>query len=371
MIRTLSAPAEAVCSKEYCNVAAQALGLDPVGHAREFDDAVVIETPLPWRRSMYEKAGALPQEVIDLMALWLERYQAGQPYNHCPLMVAPDPAYSQPGYRRVIFFSRRPGPITHFDRAEYLVPEDEAGPLVWALYETQEELDRFAPYLVPAAPDGRQVRDLMICTHGSVDVVCGKFGYPLYRYLRDEYANDSLRVWRVSHFGGHVFAPTLLEMPTGHYWAYVGEAQAEQIALRCGDVADLRGHYRGWAGVADGFVQAAEWAAWQREGWAWFDYAKQGEVLVQDPTGEEPRWAKVQITYTRPDGTTGVFAAHVEITHMIETKPSTDQDRRYAYPQYTVTELWGAEPLAAEAAVDNGIVLLGEAAVTMKGEPSK
>lgn len=327
------------CTSDYCNLVAKALGLDPAGHGREFNDAVLLETPLPWKRVMYEQAGVLPQEMIDLLGLWLARYRAGQSYNHLAMTIAPDAQYSQPGYRRVIYFSRRSGAIAHFDRAEYLVPEAEVGPLVWALYEAQAELPSFEPYRLPAtAADGTQVRDLLVCTHGSVDVACAKFGYPIYRFLRDHYANEALRVWRVSHFGGHVFAPTLLEMPTGHYWAYVGEAQAHQIATRTGDVAQLRDHYRGWAGLASGFMQAAECEAWQREGWAWFDYAKSGAMISQELDTATPQWGQVQIDYRRPDGTTGSFVTQVEITTHIKTHHSTGKEQQSIYPQYAVTE---------------------------------
>ena len=334
-----SAPPLEICAKQYCNVTAQLHGLDPAGHARAFDDAILVETPLPWKRDLYEKAGALPQAMVDLLALWRTRYQAGEPYNHLPLLIAPDPAYSQPGYRRVIFFYRQPGPMVHYERLEYLAPEAEVGPLIWALYEAQDERPRFEQYRVLAdAPKGRPLRDLLVCTHGTVDVACAKFGYPLYQHLRSEYANDNLRIWRVSHFGGHVFAPTLLDMPTGHYWAYISEAQAEQLVAQHGDVADLRGHYRGWAGMAGGFAQAAECAAWQREGWAWFDYAKCGEVIEQDSSSDMPKWAKVQIAYHRPDGTTGCFAAHVDMTHNVETKHSTAQEQPHPYAQYAVAD---------------------------------
>lgn len=88
------------------------------------------------------------------------------------------------------------------------------GTLAWALYEAREQLPTFERYRVP---DADKVRDILVGTHGTIDVACAKFGYPLYRHLRDTYADEGLRVWRVSHFGGHVFAPTLMDMPTGHY----------------------------------------------------------------------------------------------------------------------------------------------------------
>ena len=350
MLTSLSLAQESGAA-HFCNVAAHALGLDPAGHARRFDDAILVETPLPWRRTLYERAGALPQEMIDLLALWLARYRQGQPYSHCPLLIAPDPATSRPGFRRVIFFRRPPGAFAHYTRAEYFVPEEEAGPLAWALYEAQGQLPRFDAYRLPEAPVGSPVRDLLVCTHGAVDAACGKFGYPLYRSLRDAPADaepGALRVWRVSHFGGHVFAPTLLELPSGHFWAFVGDEQGAQIARRSGDAAALRGHYRGWAGAEDGFAQAAECAAWQREGWAWFDYAKSCTVTALDSAGAAatangdadapaPRWAEVRLDFTRPDGTRGAYAARVEAAPPVHTQPHTGRADAYAYPQYAVT----------------------------------
>lgn len=205
---------------------------------------------------------------------------------------------------------------------------------MWALFEAKATLPQFDAYRVnhEHAP-----RDLLVCTHGTIDVACAKFGYPLYRHLRDTYADEHLRVWRVSHFGGHVFAPTLIDMPTGHYWAYIGEAQADQIVQRQGDVTKLRGHYRGWSGLPDGFAQAAERELWQQMGWAWFDYARTGEVIAQDHDPAKPTWAEVSLAYQPPGCALQCVTQPVEVTHWIETVGSTDQAARYPYAQYAVT----------------------------------
>lgn len=320
--------------KSYCNVAAQALGLDPGGYGGHFHDAVLIETVLPWKRELYEEAGALPQEAIDLMALWLQRYHETGVYGHRPLLIAPDPVYSQPGYRRVIYYERPTGPFAHYVRQEYLVPEEDTGLLLWALFEAKTTLGQFAKYRVNVNHDQR---DILVCTHGTIDVACAKFGYPLYRHLRDTYADAHLRVWRVSHFGGHVFAPTLMDMPTGHYWAYIGEEQAAQIVARQDDVARLRGHYRGWAGLPAGFAQAAERALWQRLGWAWFDSAKQGEVIAQDDNTEKPTWAEVRITCCGPNAPERSHTLRVEVAQWIETFGATGRQETHPYAQYAVT----------------------------------
>lgn len=338
---------QAVPEKEFCNVRAIQLGVDPVGHAGHFDDAIVFEAALPWKREMYKTAGTIPQELLTLMETWLERYRAGQPYNHRPLLVAPDPLYSRPGHRRVMFYTRPAEAFAHYTKCEYVVPEALTGPLIWALYEAHETLPDFEAYRTPEADT---VRDILVCTHGTVDVACAKFGYPLYRHLRDRYADETVRVWRVSHFGGHLFAPTLMDMPIGHYWAYIEPAQTDQLMARNGDAADLRGYYRGWSGMGRSFAQAAEREMWQRIGWAWFDYAKQGVVLAQDENPEDPQWADVQITYTAPDGTTGVCTLHVEVTHHIETQYSTDSAETHPYPQYAVAVL-NEETLALHPAI--------------------
>ncbi|MEM7126020.1 MAG: sucrase ferredoxin [Chloroflexota bacterium] len=326
--------------KAFCNVAARELGLDPAGHAGSFNDAVLIETKLPWVRSIYQEAGALPQEAIDLMGLWMERYKETGVFGHRPLLLAPDKEYSQDGYRRVVFYDKPSDgtPFEAFSQREYLVPDEDLGLLLWALFEKPETLPEFDDYQVPMA---QIARDVLVCTHGTIDVACAKFGYPLYKMLRDDFAGkpcyENLRVWRVSHFGGHVFAPTLMDMPTGHYWAYIGEEQAAQIVERSGDVSGLREHYRGWAGLDRGFTQAAERELWQQKGWSWFDAPKSGQVIGKDEQ-DDPQWADVQLTYIH-DGVEEVYQAHVDIEKTIETHPSTDRDNLYAYPQYRVGPL--------------------------------
>ncbi|MDX1993215.1 MAG: sucrase ferredoxin [bacterium] len=323
-------------AKSYCNCLAQERGLDPVGHAGHFEDAVLVETPLPWKREMNQQAGTHPQKMIDLLALWLEQYYAGRGYPHLLLAIAPDPDYSREGFRRVMFYTRPEGLFAQFSQLEYLVPEAEVGALVWTYYQERQALPSFDRYRVPAS---KNVRDILVCTHGTVDAACAKFGYPLYRHLRDIYASERLRVWRVSHFGGHVFAPTMMDMPTGHYWAYVGEEQAARIVTRQGDVGALRGHYRGWAGLGDGFQQAAECALWQRYGWTWFDIPKSGATLGQDAPEHAPEKAVVRMTYLPAGSTLPVEADfQVAISQHLETPHSTAAAQPYAYPQYRVVE---------------------------------
>ncbi|MEO0563017.1 MAG: sucrase ferredoxin [Chloroflexota bacterium] len=323
-------------TKTYCNCLAEERGLAPQGHAGSFQDAVLIETPLPWKRGLFQEANPLPQEMIDLLQRWLAHYQETGEYGHRPLVIAPDEAYSHAGQRRVIFYTRPDGLFARYEKQEYLVPEEHVGALLEVWYGDQAALSDFDSYRVP---DADAMRDILVCTHGTVDVACAKFGYPLYKHLRDNHTDESLRVWRVSHFGGHVFAPTLMDMPTGHYWGYLTEDAASQIMRRAGDVKALSGHYRGWAGAQHGFQQAAEHALWQIHSWDWFGTPRAAETISQDDDTENPQWADVRVRYLTPKTLNEhVHEVRVDVSHTVATPPSTDHEKEYPYPQYRVRD---------------------------------
>jgi hypothetical protein len=63
----------------------------------------------------------------------------------------------------------------------------------------------------------------LVCTHGSRDRCCAKWGMPVFEALR---ARDPQRVWQSSHLGGHRFAPTVVALPLGLMW---GRLTIEQI----------------------------------------------------------------------------------------------------------------------------------------------
>jgi hypothetical protein len=215
--------------KEYCNALAREKGLDPVGYAGMFDGAIVLEIPLPWPRKVFLDPDKVTPEVVETVQTFYALPPEQRP-RLVPMAIAPDHEYSIPGFRRFIRFNRQPG-AAQFERIEYLVPEQHYGKLAQAALIAPERLSEFAPYRV----DAPETRDLMVCTHGAVDAACAKFGFTLYRYLRQNHAGEHLRVWRCTHFGGHVFAPTLIDLPIGQYWAYVETPQADQIASRAGD----------------------------------------------------------------------------------------------------------------------------------------
>lgn len=58
----------------------------------------------------------------------------------------------------------------------------------------------------------------LVCTHGTHDRCCAKFGLPIYRELARAAPGAS---WQCSHVGGDRFAPNVLCFPHGIYYGHV------------------------------------------------------------------------------------------------------------------------------------------------------
>lgn len=299
------------CSHKYCSEASLAAGEDPIGTATPVELLVILEVALPWEPEIWKSRG-FPAGVFDRVAAAINR---GVPIRL--LCIAPDAEYSRAGLRRMMVLRRPQGPIARFDREEYLLPEPALLPLIDALIEGRP-LTPFAPH--QQAVEG--VRDLMVCTHGSVDTACARYGVPAYERLRREYAGavPGLRVWRISHFGGHRFAATVLDLPEMRAWAHLDADAIDLLARREGAPAGLRRFYRGWCGLATPFEQALEREALEQEGWDWLAWEKEGRVLQQSEDGAR---AEVALHFRKPDGGAGLYQAWVEVGGQVSTVMKT------------------------------------------------
>jgi hypothetical protein len=268
--------------EQRCSLYTRTVGEEPAGtapaHARYF----IFELPLPWAPDV-EDSRHFPAGLLPILK---GSGKAGRPIKvRC---VVPDTDYSLPGQVRAWYLEQPEGPATAFRKAEYLLPPDQLLPLAEAL--AGGHAAPFEGYRV--ASEG--VRELMVCTHGAHDVCCGSFGAPLWRVLREQYAAPSqgrIRAWRISHLGGHRFAPTLADFPEGRFWAHLEPALLDLLVYRNGPVEPLRSHYRGWAPAGRQGEQLVEREAFLREGWAWTEWPKSitagegGRVRIDYPGG--------------------------------------------------------------------------------------
>jgi hypothetical protein len=67
----------------------------------------------------------------------------------------------------------------------------------------------------------------LVCTHGKRDKCCAKFGYALYKSLREGAARE--HVWQSSHVGGDRFAANLICFPHGLFYAHVTPDAGREI----------------------------------------------------------------------------------------------------------------------------------------------
>jgi hypothetical protein len=313
-------------ARRLCSVIAKEQGDNPLGSAWAVRRMLAMELALPWPEDFFT-ARAFPEGMGEkLEALWAEHPDTGI------LAFAPDRHHSVPGLTRVIDFRYPDPPHAAAERHEYLVPMEQVG--------------EFFPRLFVDDPTALQVagvqaveyagRDLFVCTHGTVDACCAKFGFPLFHELHRiaSEVDDSVRVWRSTHFGGHRFAATLIDFPEGRFWGFMTPDLGRRLIARDGDVAALRGAYRGWAGHVSVPAQHLEGEILMREGWGWTTCPQQVEMLDDSSPGT----VSLRITALPPGGAPVVYEGTVKEAGPLAVLHSTDGELEDEM-QYEVRDL--------------------------------
>lgn len=315
-------------TREMCSLLSLERGEDPIGSAVVNEHYVIMELPMPWPHDAWHSP-VLPAGVREVA-----RSAQANGLDVRSLAIAPDVEHSLEGYTRLFHFKRPQGYFARFDKEEYHLPTHLVADLMSALYAGGAALSPFEQY----RQDSAHIRELFVCTHGTRDACCGKFGYQLYEALRNRYVPASegrLRVWRASHLGGHRFSPTLLDFPYGHYWGRLNARSVATLLAHDRPPGTLRMNYRGWAGL-DKLAQAAEREILEQVGWDWLDYLKSSQVLEKGEAG-----ARVRIEYASPDGSDmGTYEAVVESDGTVLTIGSCRGDEPpKEREQYRVTGL--------------------------------
>lgn len=318
---------------QFCSVVSKANGEDPIGTANKADIYLIMEIPLPWTEE-HLFGNPLIKKILGFV-----KELRQQNIRVIPMAIAPDKEYSVSGYSRVIHYRRRTQYEAQFEKQEFLVPKNQFAQLVTTLLQHPDQINQFESY----RQRNSCIRELMVCTHGNVDAACARFGFPIYQKLRQEYAaksNGNLRVWRCSHFGGHQFAPTCLDLPTGQFWGHLEPEILDNLVHRNGTVEQLRKYYRGWSGLTK-FEQIVEREIWIKHGWDWLNYQKSGQVLAVDKSNDDADWAEVRIDFNASDGSIqGSYEARVEVCdRVISALNSGKEQPLQSVKQYRVTQL--------------------------------
>ena len=316
-----------------CAPMARAMGYVPTATAASTPAFLLVEAPLPWPDDVGEHPALAP--LGPVLRAHGARLQALVPNGETPEGHVRLIAYRQPG--------GPDGPLTRYVRHERVVPATDVAA------EAESLLDH-----VVLAPEGRSIRrpsgarterdvpeddlvDVLVCTHGSRDVCCGKDGT---RVFRDLVARGlpGVRVWRTSHTGGHRFAPTAITLPDGRAWASVDDVLLAAVVTRTADPATIAAHDRGCAGLGDPVAQAAEGAVLAAEGWGWLDRPRQVTVVPPADGGDDGRATVTVVGH--PDGNgqsdTVTYRADVAVRRVV---PVPDCGRPIDEARKTAREL--------------------------------
>jgi hypothetical protein len=208
---------------------------------------LLIEYRRPWPQHPLdaELPGPLRAAACAAAALGVRVQLIRGPRHRRPARVTPAP--SGDAGAAGVFLGWTAGSRPWLRRGRVTSAEDLAG----------SDLDSVAAGRVPAF--GTPVTEplFLVCTQGSRNVCCARFGCSLSRTLASQHPRQ---VWETTHVGGDMYAANLVILPHGLYYGPVGEqsAAAAIAAYQRGEV--ILDRYRGRAGLPH-TRQAAEHTA--------------------------------------------------------------------------------------------------------------
>lgn len=280
----------------FCADESRKKGEDIVGTAGNFNTFALIECPVPWAANTIDSP-ALPPGVKSAI---LEIRQARASMR--PLLIRGDERAA--GRTKILVYRRKEGFSDGYSGQEIDLPSLEgAAPVVRAAVRGS------AGGPPPAATTAR---DILVCTHGTNDKCCAKYGVAFYREALRKVADLALpnvRVWQCSHLGGHRFAPTIIDFPEGRFYGALDPESFTSILTRSGDIRCLRKVYRGWAALPHP-AQVLERELALLHGWAWLGYRVAPKLLEQN---RDRSVSRVEIAFQRPDGSSGRYVGDVAL----------------------------------------------------------
>jgi hypothetical protein len=311
----------------FCAHMSRASGEDPIGSAPLIATYIAIECPQPWAANAIESK-AVPE---NLSAFIQNANAAQRPIKFLLIQAAkPNPT----GETRVLVFHQQPAPAGGYTRHAFQFAQ---------IAEVAPFLDRYLamPVRTPVRTPGQSIkpmRDFLICTHGSHDTCCARYGKPLFHQARGIVADlglNDVQVWQVSHIGGHRFAPTAIAFPDGRYYGGLDGELFRAIVQRQGDIQALQPVYRGW-GVLPKIVQVLERELMAQYGWEWFNYRVSCRILQATANS-----ATVELQCEKPGVEALQYLAQIveDESKAVYLRGSCSSDQLSRFPKYRVAQL--------------------------------
>ncbi|MUG95644.1 sucrase ferredoxin [Scytonema sp. UIC 10036] len=309
----------------FCADSSRQAGEDIIGSATNHQTYVLIECPTPWAAEAFDSRW-VPE---NLRTLVKEVTQAKVPIRF--LLISNGSSHKTDSTTLLIY--HRKEKLGHGYRKQE-----------WKLENIEQAATLIKKWLWGKCCDNEvkatATRDILICTHGSHDKCCAKYGNPFYYEATaaiSELGLNDIRVWKASHFGGHRFAPTAIDLPEGRYYGVLDSTSFKSILTRTGDIECLKKVYRGW-GTLPYPLQTMERELILRYGWDWFDYKVASRIIEQN---SDASTIHAEMSFEKPDGSQKTYQG-ILVKDEIKTlhiKGSCHASKKSLFVKYDVTNL--------------------------------
>ncbi|MCC3467574.1 MAG: sucrase ferredoxin [Microcoleus sp. PH2017_25_DOB_D_A] len=272
----------------FCADASKCVQEDIIGTGTNYQTYILIECCLPWESEAFDSK-QVPQNLRDLVE---EVEHSKQKIRF--LLINSDQTKCADQRKVLIYDNKSQALFEGYEKYEFNASNIEQ---VAAIVKS---------YLAGEVPDceveNNPSRDILVCTHGSHDRCCARYGNPFYAQataLVSELELSDVRLWKSSHFGGHRMAPTAIDLRDGRYYGNLDRISFKSILTRSGDIECLNQVYRGW-GILPNQIQVLEREFIIRYGWDWFNYKVSGCIVDKNPENDD---FVAELTFENVDGT--------------------------------------------------------------------
>ncbi len=311
--------------KFFCADAAKCAQEDIIGTASNYQTYVLIECCVPWESEALNSK-QIPQNLKDLIE---EVEDSKQKVRF--LLINNDQTKCADQRKVLIYHKKNQELFGGYERHEFNVDSIDNVAGIVKSYLAGEVSD--------CETKNNPSRDILVCTHGSHDMCCARYGNPFYAEavaVASELGLDDVRIWRSSHFGGHRMAPTAIDLTDGRYYGNLDHTSFKSILTRTGDVECLNKVYRGW-GILQNEIQVLERELIMLYGWDWFNYKVAGQIIASDIKNDA---FLAEITFEKADG---IYTYRADLvkdeTKTVRLKGSCGAKKESEFVKYSVENL--------------------------------
>ncbi|MBH8565360.1 sucrase ferredoxin [Nostoc sp. CENA67] len=310
----------------FCSDYTRQVGEDVIGSATNYQTYILVECPPPWTSEAFNSKW-VPN---NLQVLVEEVQRARLPIRF--LLIANDSSHKV-DHTTLLIYHRLEGLSQGYSKHEFKLPNIEQVAVAVRKWLSGKN----SGYVI----ETNVTRDILVCTHGSHDRCCARYGNPFYFYANATISNldfNNIRLWKSSHFGGHRFAPTAIDLPEGRYYGVLDQDSFQSILTRSGDIQCLNKVYRGW-GILPTAMQILERELILQYGWDWFNYKVVGKIIEQSLDNNT---ILGELTFEQSSGSQYTYQVKLvkDETKTLQVKSSCNATKNLIYVKYAVDSLW-------------------------------